>query len=211
MRRAPLSRERIVTAALRLIDEGGLEALTMRRLGAELGVEAMSLYKHVPGKEAILDGVRGRLLAEFAAGLDRAGDDGDWREHLRRFAHGYRALGRAHPDAVTLLAHGVERAYVAGSAVAEATLARLIAAGFARGDAIMAARTVVRYVLGFGLVDRAAEDAPATLTGDELAALSRARPLVGALMRSLSSGAEDALFDFGLETLLAGLTRRLGE
>jgi AcrR family transcriptional regulator len=210
-RREPLSRERIVAAALRLIDERGLAALTMRRLGATLGVEAMSLYKHLPGKDAILDGVRELLVDEFAATLP--GDDfaGGWRDYLRRFAHGYRALGLAHPEAVGLLAQGPERAYVAGRVLSESGLARLTAAGFDQPTAILATRTVVRYVLGFGLVDRAAEDGPEPVAGEELAAVAVERPLVGALMRSLSPGAEDELFDFGLEAILAGLARLLGE
>jgi TetR/AcrR family transcriptional regulator, tetracycline repressor protein len=208
--RAPLSRERIVTAALRLIDERGRDALTMRRLGAELGVEAMSLYKHVPGKDAILDGVRERLVDEFAASLPDDDLPLGWRDYLRRFARGYRALGLAHPEAVGLLAQGPERAYVAGRVLSESGLARLMAAGFDQPTAILATRTVVRYVLGFGLVDRAAEDAPEPVAGDELAALAEERPLAGALMRSLSPGAEDALFDFGLEVLLGGLGRLLG-
>jgi AcrR family transcriptional regulator len=184
----------------------------MRRLGAHLGVEAMSLYKHLPGKEAILDGVRERLVDEFAATLARGEDgDGDWRGYLRRFAHGYRALGLAHPEAVGLLAQGPERAYVAGRVLSESGLARLMAAGFDRHAAILATRTVVRYVLGFGLIDRAAEDAPEPVPGDELAAVAEERPLVGALMRSLSPGAEDELFDFGLDALLGGLARLLGE
>ncbi len=114
--RAPLTRARIVRAALALIDERGLGQLTMRRLGADLGVEAMSLYKHVPGKEAILDGVRELLLQEFAATPLAVEDEaGGWREHLARFANAYRAVGLAHPEAFGLLAPGA-RAGVRGGA-----------------------------------------------------------------------------------------------
>jgi TetR/AcrR family transcriptional regulator, tetracycline repressor protein len=99
--RTPLTRERIVRAALALVDEAGLGALTMRRLGAELGVEAMSLYKHVAGKEAILDGIRELLIAEFAATLPPGPATG-WRDDLARFARAYRSVGRAHPEAFAL-------------------------------------------------------------------------------------------------------------
>lgn len=205
--RAPLTRARIVGAALALIDERGLDQLTMRRLGADLGVEAMSLYKHVPGKEAILDGVRELLLQEFAATL--AGDDGalGWREHLGRFANAYRALGLAHPEAFGLLAQGPERAYVAGREIAEAGLARLIESGLDRRTAILAQRTIVRFVLGFSLVDRAAEDAGSPATPEELDALQVDQPLVGELMRSLGPESDQELFDFGLEAILEGLDR----
>ena len=203
--RRPLSRERVVRAALALIDERGLDQLTMRRLGAELGVEAMSLYKHVEGKEAILDGVRELLLSEFAAALPADDADGDWQAHLGRFAHAYRALGRAHPEAFGLLARGAERAYLAGGDITESAIRRLLAAGFDRDTAIRALRTVVRYVLGTALVDQAADDAPAPVPAEDLDAITARRPLTGDLMRSLESGADDALFDFGLAALLAGL------
>lgn len=205
--RAPLTRDRIVRAALRLIDERGLDQLTMRRLGADLGVEAMSLYKHVPGKEAILDGVRELLLAEFAATLALGDDDPGWRAHLCRFANAYRALGLAHPEAFGLLAQGPERAYVAGREIAEAGLERLIESGLDRRTAILAQRTIVRFVLGFSLIDQAGEDAPATATAQELEALNADQPLVGELMRSLGNGSDQELFDFGLEAILEGLAR----
>ena len=201
--RAPLTRDRIVRAALHLIDERGLDQLTMRRLGADLGVEAMSLYKHVPGKDAILDGVRELLLQEFAATLALDEPSIDWREHLDRFAHAYRALGLAHPEAFGLLARGAERAYVAGREIAESGLERLIDSGLDRHTAILAQRTVVRFVLGFSLIDQAGEGDPAT--PEELEDLNRRQPLVGELMRSLSGGTDDELFDFGLETILEGL------
>jgi TetR/AcrR family tetracycline transcriptional repressor len=68
MTRAPLNREAILDAALALADGSGLNALTMRALGSELGVEASSLYKHVNGKEDILDGLIDRLYAQVRVG-----------------------------------------------------------------------------------------------------------------------------------------------
>ncbi|WP_281412194.1 TetR/AcrR family transcriptional regulator C-terminal domain-containing protein [Miltoncostaea marina] len=206
--RRPLSAGRIVRAAMDLIDERGLEALTMRRLGAELGVEAMSLYKHVRGKEAILDGVRELLLAELAASGPAAGRD--WREALLRFARAYRALARAHPGSFALLAAAPERAYVAGSDVAEAAIARLLEGGFERAAAIRALRTVIRYVIGASMVERAAGDEAAPVGADELAALSTARPLVGELVGSLGTPGDEALFEFGLAALVAGFERLRG-
>lgn len=206
--RAPLTRERIVAAALAIVDEQGPEALSMRRLGAVLGVEAMSLYKHVEGKEAILDGIRALLIEDFAARLP-AGPVGDWREDLAAFARAYRAVGRDHPRAFPLLAQGPGRAYVVGAGVAEETIARLRAAGLDRASAIFAQRTIVRFVLGASLIDRAADLAPAPVAEEELAALAQERPLVGELMRSMDDPAtDDALFEFGLELLLDGIAAR---
>ncbi|MGE3233666.1 MAG: TetR/AcrR family transcriptional regulator [Thermoleophilia bacterium] len=206
--RVPLSRDRIVRTALALVDGGGPEALSMRRLGGVLGVEAMSLYKHVAGKEAILDGIRALLIEDFAARLP-AGPVGDWREDLAAFARAYRAVGRDHPRAFPLLAQGPGRAYVVGAGVAEETIARLQAAGLDRDAAILAQRTIVRFVLGASLIDRAADDAPAPVAEDELAALAAERPLVGELMRSMDDPAtDDALFEFGLQLLLDGIAVR---
>ena len=205
--RTPLSRERIVAAALRLIDERGLAQLSMRRLGAELGVEAMSLYKHVEGKDAVLDGVRALLLAELQA--DAPAPGGSWRDDLAGFARRYRAIGRAHPEAFGLLARGADRAYVAGRGIAETSLRGLVAAGFGEADAALALRTVVRYVLGFGLIDMAGEDAPAPLPDAELEGLAREQPRVAALMRSLGPATEDTLFEFGLGALIDGIGARV--
>ena len=73
-KRRPLSRRRVLEAAVRFADREGLEALSMRRLGAELGVEAMSLYNHVPNKDALLDGMVEVLLGE----LEVPPEKGDW-------------------------------------------------------------------------------------------------------------------------------------
>jgi AcrR family transcriptional regulator len=206
--RRPLTRERIVRAALALIDESGLDALTMRRLGSVLGVEAMSLYKHVAGKDGILDGVREILIEDFAAALPE-GPAGDWRDDLAVFARAYRAVGKAHPEAFGLLAQGPGRAYVAGGAIAEEAISRLHAAGLDRETAIFAQRTIVRFVLGASLLDQAGDDAPAPVTADELAALAAERPLVGELMRSMGPATDEALFEFGLDVLLTGIAARL--
>ncbi|HEX7171401.1 MAG TPA: TetR family transcriptional regulator, partial [Candidatus Limnocylindria bacterium] len=74
--REPLSRHRVLQAAMSLADREGLGALTMRRLGAELGVEAMSLYKHVSDKDDILDGIVDLVVAA----IEVPGDGADWRE-----------------------------------------------------------------------------------------------------------------------------------
>src|SRR5581483_3835282 len=98
--REPLTSGRIIDAALRIIDEEGLRALTMRRLGQELGVEAMSLYHHLPGKGAVLSGVAESLLSELR--LDDA-DSGSWQDRLRRLARAYRGVAHAHPNAFPLI------------------------------------------------------------------------------------------------------------
>ena len=98
-RRSPLSRERVLSAAMVLADTGGIEALTMRRLGQDLGVEAMSLYNHVAGKEDILDGITDLVFGEISVPSDRAG----WKSAMRlRSVSARKALLR-HPWASPLM------------------------------------------------------------------------------------------------------------
>ena len=98
--RPRLSRGRIVDAALAVIDDEGLPALNMRRLGAALGVEAMAIYKHFPNKAAILDAV----VAAVLAGLDESVCETDWREGFRATFRAIRAALRAHPNTLPLVA-----------------------------------------------------------------------------------------------------------
>src|SRR5258706_12286391 len=92
--RVALSRERVLEAALQIVDEEGLEAISMRRLGEALGVEAMSLYNHVENKAAILDGVFERVLSE----LPPAKRTGSWKAALKERARALRAVLRKHPN-----------------------------------------------------------------------------------------------------------------
>ncbi len=77
--RVPLSRERVLRAAVKLADEGGIESVSMRRLGQELGVEAMSLYNHIDNKEALLDGMVELVVSE----IDLSSGGADWKSEVR--------------------------------------------------------------------------------------------------------------------------------
>ena len=103
--RVPLDRERIVRAAVAFIDEQGLPGLSMRRLGGLLNVEAMSLYRYVPGKEDLLNAVVESLTDELEADEDvyRSPQDG-WQDFLQRLAHGVRRVALRHPKAFPLVA-----------------------------------------------------------------------------------------------------------
>src|SRR3954454_20390163 len=107
-----MNREQVLRAAVALADEAGIEALSMRRLGQALGIEAMSLYNHVAGKEALLDGMVDAVFAEI-----ELASGADWREALRQGAVWMRAAlarhrwaiglmeSRTSPGAVTLRQH----------------------------------------------------------------------------------------------------------
>ena len=101
-RRPRLSRDRVLEAATSLADREGVDALTMRRLGQELGVEAMSLYNHVANKDDILAGMVDRVFAE----IDLPPSDTDWRAALRHRCVSAREVLRRHPWAVPLMEAG---------------------------------------------------------------------------------------------------------
>ena len=100
--RTPLSRERIAAAALDLVDSEGLDALSMRKLGAALGVEAMSLYNHVENKDDLLDALsellHQRILASYAPPSGST-----WRERANAMAFAYWHLAQAHPNAFAIV------------------------------------------------------------------------------------------------------------
>jgi AcrR family transcriptional regulator len=101
--RRPLDQMRILRSAVEFIDTNGLSKLTMRRLGAHLGVEAMALYRYVPGREQLLDGVVEVVMDELyettAGGLSTS-----WQEYLQMHAHAVRSLALAHPRIFPLVA-----------------------------------------------------------------------------------------------------------
>src|SRR5919109_1617867 len=97
--RLPLSRERILRAALELADESGIESLTMRKLGQALGFEAMSLYNHVANKDDVLDGILDLVLDE----TEPPSPVGDWDAAIRTSAISVHRALRLHPWACTLV------------------------------------------------------------------------------------------------------------
>ena len=103
--RVPLDRDRIVAAAIEFIETDGLPGLTMRRLGERLGVEAMSLYRYVPGKEDLLDAVVESLVMKMDwDGEVLASPRDGWQDFLQRLAHGVRRVALEHPKAFPLVA-----------------------------------------------------------------------------------------------------------
>jgi len=97
--RTPLSRERVLDAALHIVDTEGVQALSMRHLAQALDREAMSLYRYATTKAALLDGVVELVLSELTVNPDAD----DWRQELRELARDFRHLALAHPDMVPLL------------------------------------------------------------------------------------------------------------
>jgi AcrR family transcriptional regulator len=145
-RRLPLTRDRILQAALALADESGIDSLTMRKLGQELGFEAMSLYNHVANKDDLLNGVLDLVLAE---GELPSGSE-DWDAAIRRSAVAVYDALRRHPWACPLVMMPT-RIRPARLAFMDALLGRLRAAGFSAETTYTAYHVLDAYIVGFSL------------------------------------------------------------
>lgn len=207
-RRTPLDRRRILEAALRIVDEHGLAELSMRRLGADLGVQAMSLYRHLPNKQAVVEGVRDLIFEELAALRPASAAAEPWDASLVAMARAFRAVCRRHPHALALFATDVDRAYAASSAFYEPVLQALVRDGFTPDEAADAVRVVVRYILSSELLTAAVTTLRNPLDEHEISRLAEERPLVGTLVRSLWERPPATLEDPGLALIVAGLADR---
>ncbi|MFG1774359.1 TetR/AcrR family transcriptional regulator C-terminal domain-containing protein [Nocardia salmonicida] len=213
--RQPLSRDRVLDAAIRVADRGGVEAITMRRVAQELGVEAMSLYNHVPNKDAILDGV---VDAVFAAIELPAAGGADWREAIRARARSARSVLAQHSWALGLM----DSRRNPGSATLrhhDAVLGVLRRAGFSLPMAAHAVSLIDSYVGGFVLqeanlpvavpadVEAVAGGILANLPADELPYLTE-MIVDHALRPGYDYSGE---FGFGLDLILDALEARRGQ
>ena len=196
--RPRLNRDAILDAALGIIDDGGLPACTMRAVAADLGVEAMSLYWHVPGKEALLDGVVQRMLSSAPALAHHE----HWRDELYGIAQAVRGVLLLPPNAIPLLAGRALGSYAAAGAAVAVTLGTLEEAGFERTVAIRAVRTTYRYVIGYSLVESSVR---ATRDGQSPVMNPGESPVLSDLADALANESPADLFEYGLETLLDGM------
>ena len=228
--RPGLSRDRIIATAIEFIDKRGLTALTMRRLGNELGVEAMSLYRYVNGREDLLEGIVDRMVAELHLRSDDAllTTTEGWQAYLQWLAHGVRSLAREHPKVFPLIAtrHPAApwlRPPLRSLRVVEDFLTTLIARGFDDARAVEAYRAFSSFLLGHLLLEATllgAQTGPAEEPLDEgesevpnadqaldLANFPQIRRLAG----KLSEDHATAEFERALEDLLDRLDRFLTE
>jgi AcrR family transcriptional regulator len=209
--RRPLTRERIVRAALQLMDAEGLEAVTMRRIGRELGVEAMSLYNHVQDKEDILDGICELVMSEFEFPEPAE----DWAESCRRAARAWRQLLKAHPDVMRLFAEarGPVRS-IDSMRPMEFALRLLRSSGLSDRDTAQAFHAFGGYIQGFvimemGSIAGGTDEAHMKMHQE----LSAELPDDFATLRAVSQyfaecGADDQ-FEFGLDLLIRGVLERV--
>ncbi|MFJ4776044.1 TetR/AcrR family transcriptional regulator [Streptomyces sp. NPDC088762] len=204
-REGGLTLGRITAGALELADREGLEALTMRRLGEHLQVRHTSLYRHVASREELLIATVDHMLGEIRLPpLEE-----DWRAGLERGAREFRRVLAAHPALVPLLTAGQLLGPHALRA-REHALAQLLAHGWTPRSAVHVYLTVTHFVIGAAVLDAGG----AARTPDQRAAMAdlfaslspRTHPVVHRHAGLLNSPDPEAEFEFGLRTLLLGLS-----
>jgi AcrR family transcriptional regulator len=195
MRKQPLSRDTILDAAVALLDREGMAGLSMRRLGASLGVEAMSLYNHIPSKEALFDGIHERILVS----LDQPPNLRSWQAFVRQQGQALHRALLAHPHAIPLFA---TRPAATPAAVErlDRYLQILLSAGFKPLDALSIVQLVAQLVVGHAMwatsVDKiVVHEAPATY--------------VEQVERVLHKWDPDRELELGLDALVHGFERLL--
>jgi len=209
----------VLAGAVRLADTHGLPAVTMRRLAADLGVEAMSLYHHVPSKDALLDGLVEAVVGEVQAEVAASGEPEGWRARLRDRCLSARRVMLRHPWAPALIS---SRPSVPPTAYLhyEAILTTLVDGGFSYHLAHRALHALGSMALGFVqevFSPVPSADAPGTDPGAaDLARMADALPHLVAMAESEAHDAGDpvlgwcdsqAEFEFTLDLLLDGLDR----
>lgn len=210
--RQPLSKERIVDAAAAVADDGGFAAISMRNVGRQLGVEAMSLYHHVANKDALLDALMDWVFAQIAL----PGPEAGWRDGMRLRAASARDVLVNHPWALSL----IDSRPAAGPALLrhhDAVIGCLRRGGFSVELAAQAFSVIDAYVYGFALTERNLPFDPGATSGpaDLMAAVApglAGYPHLSELVEHLTALGDYAFssqFDDGLEIILDELGRRL--
>lgn len=206
-----LNRERVVHAAMELADARGIDAVTMRELARELGVEAASLYNHVSGKDDLLNGMVELVIAE----IDVPAGGVDWKQAVRRRAISARSVFARHPWAASLI-DSRDRTGPSSIAYVDRVLGVLIGAGFSPAGAANAFLVIDSYIYGF---ERQQSNFAAS---DDAAAVEAAQEVLAAIPEGAFPNAmlvateyadtpfdQDAAFDFGLGLILDSLERML--
>lgn len=208
-RRTTLTRARVIDTAIELADREGIDAVSMRRLGQELGVEAMSLYTHVKGKDDLLAGMTDAVVAQVP--VERVA--GDWRNAVRAMILGARAGMLRHPWAARVI-EASEQPGPATIGYMDAVAAVLLEGGFSADLAHHALHVLGSRVLGFSqdLYDDKGEVDP-QVAAAYARELAKAYPSVGAIAIAAShegglGGCDDDVeFLFALDLILDGLER----
>ncbi|GHO42140.1 TetR/AcrR family transcriptional regulator [Ktedonospora formicarum] len=202
----PLTRQRVLEAALHLIDQEGLEGFSMRKLGAMLGVEAMALYNHVENKRALFDGVIELLVIQSPSPEQF---DGTPREELWAFAHAFRDVLRAHPRVLPLVATSPLRTK-ASLVILDRLLATIQRAQITGVQAIYALQCLVGFIVGHTWIETGTPPMADLERGPNGPMVwqqfpAEHYPTLHALLPEITQWNPDREFDFGLQALFQSL------
>jgi TetR/AcrR family transcriptional regulator, tetracycline repressor protein len=205
---ALLTRDRILTTALRIVDDEGVAALSMRRLATELGVDPMAIYHHLSGKHALLVGLTEIVFQQLRL---PPVDDTPWQEQVRTFARAYRSLTQTHPNLVLYLVTDAEaRKNERVSMANELLYAALARAGLPPEMIVGAADLLVDYLNGFALGESSASTARASPRAElDIRLEEHYRPeqfpVMHRVLSSLSERDRAADIEAGLDIIVAGI------
>ncbi|WP_369364848.1 TetR/AcrR family transcriptional regulator C-terminal domain-containing protein [Streptomyces sp. CG4] len=210
-KRAPLDRRRVADTALRLLNEVGLEGLTLRAIAKELDVKAPALYWHFKDKQALLDEMATEMYRRMVAGT--ALDPADtWQERLLRSNRGLRAALLGYRDGAKVFS-GSRFTGTEHAPALEANLRLLTEAGFTLDQAVHAGRTASAYTVGFVIEEQGVQPLPGERReGYDVAERARRLaeyPLAAEAGQLLFDG-YDAQFEEGLAIVVAGVGARYG-
>jgi AcrR family transcriptional regulator len=205
--RAPLNRDRVVDAALKFVDAEGIDALSMRKLGGVLGVEAMSLYNHIPSKSALIDAITERLYREVLDVYAPA-DDWTWEQRLRELAHVYRRMALGHANAFGLMAdHAADS--LAGIQFLEECFDAFSGAGLDARETALAFNTAGAWVVGAVRQELGLFAELVAGEGFDPADVPPEFAGAAAMKEACVSWTADEHFEFGLDVMIAGVKARL--
>jgi AcrR family transcriptional regulator len=209
--RERLTRDRVIDAGLLVMDTEGLEAVSMRRVAREVGVEAMSLYNHVQDKDDLLRGICDRVMDDFVFPEPTE----DWAEMCKAGARSWRNVLQAHPDVMRLFAetHGPSPHSPGALLPTEFALRLLREGGLSDRDTVQAFHALGGYIQGFVMMEGGSihkseaaggvfEDASTQLDPD-------AFPALRAVSRYFADCSADEQFEFGLDLLVRGLQAKV--
>jgi TetR/AcrR family tetracycline transcriptional repressor len=210
--RPPLTRDRVIDAALSILDDQGLQGVTMRAVAREVGVEAMSLYNHVQDKDDLLDGICSAVMRDFRI----PEDDSDTLETARHAAREWRRLLRAHPNVVSLFANRTRKVMdLDALAPMEFALATIERMGLHGRDQVMAFHVMGGYIMGFVVMEVGSmfsagmgDDAGPSISEMAMSLPPGVLPHLVEAMPHMMECDPDEQFEFGLDLLLAGLQAR---
>lgn len=189
-----LTREAILASALALVDEQGIEALSMRKLAARLQVDPMSIYHHVPNKAALVSGLVRTVFAEMAP---LPAGPGSWEDRVRDWGRAYRDLALAHPNLVLQIVTDASAATEAAIQISEPLYTALADAGLSPRAVVHAAGTLVDFVNGYAL------GASAAATAEPMSDLASA-PTMRRIHEAAAAQPGNA-FETGLDIIVGGI------